>query len=172
MPRLSHYGPGKGFNVYLTEAEKKAIGTERVDATFHMKSDNEFIRLHPNQHGRYGITPQKNKHTPWRVQLAGQDALPPFGVENVEGRIVAGGSLSISKPKMGKEPMYRHDSASPIARIEKVIRKARKMPKAEHITLRDAIEAINTAWQELGGDLEISVDPASRKVTARHMVEY
>lgn len=173
MAKMSHYGPRKGMNIYLTPEEKALIGTDRVDATLHFKSEREFVRLHPNPHGRYGLTPQKNTRFPFRIQMAGSEDIPPFAVEPVEAQAVAGGVVACSRPSMLHRPYNRGPVVSRADRLAKIVSKKGAPPvKASSLTLREAIAAINNVWADLGGDLEISVDATNHKVTARHMVEY
>lgn len=169
MPRISHYGPGKGMNVYLTKEEKELLRFSRCDATIHKGSEGEFLRIHPNPGGRYGISSQDRCEThPWRIQLPGQPGLPKFSVETVVGRPVAGGVFALSRPTM-REPV--RENVAP-TKTRKVYTRKSSNKALPSVGLKEAVEALNAAWGQLGGDLEVSVDQTARKIKVRHLVEY
>ena len=179
MARISHYK--NGFNVYMTQRERELLG-DRIDFTLHPKSDGEFLRLHTNSQGRCLVMPQENKTLPWRLWLGCNAQLPDFAPEEVVMRVVAGGAVAVSKPAMQRPPirksypaLWRGSAVSADKTVPVPVRTASKRRQASNnkmANLRDAIYAINKLWEELGGDLEITVDSANHKVTARHMVEY
>ena len=151
--------------MYLTKEERALISTSRVEVTFHLKSEKEFLRLHPTSdpHLGYSIGTDKGIH-PFRIQVTktGRPSqIPIFGTETIECRQVSGGVVVVNRPLMNALPTTRNTKS-----------RASKPPVLAvngTTSLSDSIKAVNKYKDDLREQLILEIDSNGY---LKAMVEY